>query len=223
MNIDSKFKVLGSRIGVYSEAAIKNEPMLFNCDLAAACLQGGAITREVLDMLPEGWATSPLSIDSRSHMLMPGWLPCIPGWHHDDVPRTRQDGQPNYGPGQLRSEHIMVLVNGDICPTEFALGEAWFQEPELGETIYGVWDKHVQLLCDNRVLKRVSAPSNCLIQFDDRTWHQGVPAVANGWRFFIRISRYYTADGQIVEKPGRRANEVRKQVQVYLPVPKAGW
>lgn len=224
MEINSKFSVLSNTtISPFSEKSIKNEPMLFNCDLESAMRESSAITREILGMLPDDWCSAPLSIDSRSHMLMPGWLPCIPGFHHDDVPRTRQDGQPNYGPGQVRSQHIMALVNGAICPTEFAVGNAEFDVPDLGQTIYGVWDKHVQLLCDNGVLKRESAPSNCLIQFDDRTWHQGVPAVANGWRFFIRVSRYFSADGQPIPKLGRLANEVRKQVQVYLPSPKAGW
>lgn len=224
MIINSNFTVVDlPPITAYSEGAIKNEPMLFNCDLITSMRIGGQITREVLHMLPDDWSSAALSIDSRAHMLMRGWMPCIPGWHHDDVPRTRQDGQPNYGPGQVRSEHIMALVNGGICPTEFATGSANFEEPALGETIYGVWDKHVQLLCDNKVLKRHSVPSNVLVKFDDRTWHQGVPAVANGWRFFIRISRYFSDDGQPIGKSIPMANESRKQVQVYLPTPKAGW
>lgn len=203
--------------------AIKNEPMLFNCDVGGARHNGGTITKEFLAILPAGWHDAPLVIDSRVHMLMPGWFPCIPGYHHDDVPRTRQDGQPNYGPGQVRSEHIMALVGGDICPTEFAIGTAEFVEPAIGRTIYADWHSDVDMLCKNGVLEHHKAPSNMLIQFDDRTWHQGSAAVASGWRFFIRASRYFTSDGQPVERHGTRTNEVRKQVQVYMGSPFDGW
>ncbi len=56
---------------------IKDEPMLFNCDLGFAYKNGGQITRNFIDSLPYGWKTRDAVIDTRSHMLMPGrntWL-----------------------------------------------------------------------------------------------------------------------------------------------------
>jgi hypothetical protein len=202
---------------------IKNEPMLFNCDFQGAAGQGGPLTLEFLSLLPAGWQEVPIVVDSRVHMLMPGWYPCIPGWHHDDVPRTRSDGQPNYGPGQFRSEHITALVNGDVCPTLFALGRSRFLEPPIGSVVYEQWHHEVQRRIWEGVLDQHPAPSNRLIWFDDRTWHRGQSAISNGWRFFIRASRYYGPDGNPVPRGNPRTNEVRRQVQVYLENVNAGW
>ena len=215
-----------NRLPDYTELEVKNEPMLFNCDYEGATINGGPITQDFLNELPHEWRQCrevPLVIDSRVHMLMPGWYPCIPGWHHDDVPRTRSDGQPNYAPGQCRSEHIMALVNGDICPTEFAIGNRAFYEPELGRTIYADWHKEVEHACQIGELRRLSCPTNRLVHFDDRTWHRGTPTRANGWRFFIRASRYFDPDGNPIARGNARTNEVRRQVQVYMDNVNAGW
>src|ERR1700749_4013133 len=66
---------------------LKNEPMFFNSDLNFAYEAGGPATRSFIDALPDGWKAEPAVIDTRVHMLMPGWFPAIPGFHHDDVPR----------------------------------------------------------------------------------------------------------------------------------------
>lgn len=74
-------------VGIDSNA-IKNEKMFFNSDLVFAYENGGPITKSFIDNLPEEWKTNSV-FDSRVHMLMPGWYPAIPGWHHDDVPRPK--------------------------------------------------------------------------------------------------------------------------------------
>lgn len=223
MIIDSAMTVLPGTMSDRALIEIKNEPMLFNCNLSGANNHGGSITWEFIDLLPEEWKGSDLVIDSRVHMLMPGWYPCIPGWHHDDVPRTRSDGQPNYGPGQARSEHIMALVNGAVCPTMFALGQTAFIEPALGSVVYNEWHQQVEWRLSRGDLQAVHAPSNRLIRFNDRTWHRGTAAVANGWRFFIRASRYFDAAGRPIPRGNQRTNEIRRQVQVYMDNVNAGW
>jgi hypothetical protein len=223
MKITSFYRVSSGTLITRSIPEIKNEPMLFNCDFAAANELGGPLTDEFISLLPDDWKNIPLVIDSRTHMLMPGWYPCIPGWHHDDVPRTRADGQPNYDEGQLRSEHIMALVGGEICATEFAVGEVDLIVPKLGKTIYEDWDRDVELLVNNGAMTRESVPTNRLIHFDDRAFHRGTPAIASGWRWFIRASRYFDKDGNPVDRPNPRTNEIRKQSQVYMPTINAGW
>ncbi len=220
ITINSKLEICKG-IADFTEDDIKNEPMLFNCDKASAYDNAGPITHEALDALPWDWRISDLTIDSRVHMLMPGWFPCIPGWHHDDVPRTRSDGQPNYEDCDIRSEHMMLLVNGNICPTQFALGEADFVVPEKGKIIYREWHKDVESAIDNKDISRYDVPSNRWLKFDDRTWHQGTAAVANGWRYFIRVTRHKDRYGNTVKKPTK--NEIRRQCQVYMPAPFAGW
>lgn len=216
ITIDSQIQ-LGKKLETFPEYVLKNEPMFFNCDWKFAWNNGGEPTKQFINEL-----TSKLSkeeqqniiIDSRVHMLMPGWFPCIPGFHHDDVPRERTDGQPEYNNPSYRSKHAMVLYNGDTCPTEFAIGKADFKGVPLNETIYKQWHLEVTNKIKANLLKSVLAPSDQIIIFDDRTWHQGTQAVKDGWRLFIRASW----------NTNRKAtNEIRKQVQVYLQNPMEGW
>ena len=222
MKISSQAQVVGEVFPSYNQYDIKQEPMLFNCDYDHAHTYGSKITKRFLTSLPEGWSTD-VVIDSRVHMLMPGWYPCIPGWHHDDVPRTRVDAQPNYLSGQDRSEHIILLLNGDICPTHFAVGESEHEIPAIGEKIYKQWNKEVDVLIKNKQLELVKAETNRMYMFDDRTWHTGTAAVDGGWRFFIRVSRYFDAAGNRIARRNPRTNEVRKQVQVYMNNLTEGW
>jgi hypothetical protein len=196
----------------HSQLAVKNEPMLFNCDVETALTLGGPITREFLSLLtPEFWARG--VVDTRVHMLMPGWYPCIPGWHHDHVPRYTRTGQPDYGNPAYFSRHCMALVNGDICPTEFLVGDIEVPEPDLDRVVYKDWDEHLEGE-GRRQGSRVSAPDRQLLYFDAATFHRGVMAVANGWRWFGRVS---------IDTDRKPTNEVRRQVQVYMGVVNAGW
>jgi len=205
---------IGETLPDFPVKEIKNEPMLFNCDLQHAYLFGESLTHAFLDKLPEGWLNSKdLILDSRVHMLMKGWFPCIPGFHHDDVPRDRADGQPNYINSSYKAEHAMALI-GDCCPTEFALGNAEFPEIKEGEKYYKIWHPLVVEKIKNGELASVNAPSNKIIYFDYHTWHQGIQSAKDGWRWFIRATR----------NTGRKpTNELRRQVQVYLENPMEGW
>jgi hypothetical protein len=213
IRVDSRI-TLGEKLQGYEDKVLKNEPMLFRCEWEAAYQLGNEPTRKFLLALPKDWQNNSTLVDSRVHMLMKGWYPCIPGYHHDDVPRERSDGQPEYFNPSYRSEHAMILYNGSICPTEFALGERTFQDVPLGEIYYRKWHPEVVLALEAGTLERYSAPENTIIHFNDRTWHQGTPAVKSGWRLFIRA----TKNSKL--KP---ANEVRRQVQVYLENPMEGW
>ena len=222
IGIDSRASLLPVGMPSFSQAEVKREPMLFNCSAAAARRLGGPITHAFLDLLPPGFG-DPVVIDTRVHMLMPGWYPCIPGWHHDDVPRTRSDGQPNYGPGQDRSEHIVALVGADCARTKFALGAASFPEVPIGSVVYDVWHREVVSKLRSGALKSWRLPMGRLALFNDRTWHRGVAATGNGWRWFGRASRYTDPDGNRIDRRNPRTNEVRTQVQVYMSRANAGW
>ncbi len=220
MTIDSHFTSVGL-LEKFDQTVIKNEPMLFNCDWEHAEKLGGPITNDFLSKIPPYWRSTPCVIDTRVHMLMPGWYPCIPGWHHDDVPRTRSDGQPNYL-DERQASHIIGLQNGDVCPTQLAMGRAEFHEVPLGQTVYSQWngevDEHVRTfrLGTTHILDRE------LLLIDDRTWHRCQGATGSGWRWFGRISRYWL-NGSPIERGNSRSNEIRKQVQVYIDPINKGW
>jgi hypothetical protein len=205
---------LGATLFNYSQQQLKNETMFFGADWFFALANAGQQTIEFMRNLDPSWKGEGTIIDSRVHMLMPGWYPCIPGYHHDDVPRERSDGQPEYHSPSYRSEHAMAIYNGDICPTEFALGHQEFDDVELGKVYYKEWHPQVTEHLKTGGLVPWNAQADRIIYFNDRTWHQGTKAVKAGWRLFIRASRN-------TNRPVM--NEVRRQVQVYLENPMEGW
>lgn len=221
---DSQASAVGSFAGRISNDRIKNETMFFNCDLAFAFDNGGPITRSFIMNLPDDWNNDQVVIDTRIHMLMPGWYPAIPGYHHDDVPRpdipTGQHfltaGQPDYDNPRYLSEHIIGLVNADVCPTHFATGRATFSEVPEGKTIYKHWHPEVLRHIEDGSLKQWEAPDRTLLQFNHATWHTGSKAVKNGWRWFGRVSRN-------TDRVKKITNEIRVNAQVYLEFPMEGW
>lgn len=221
---DSQARAVGSFAGRISNDKIKNETMFFNCDLAFAFDNGGPITRSFIMNLPDDWNNDQVVIDTRIHMLMPGWYPAIPGYHHDDVPRPDipagqhflTAGQPDYDTPRYLSEHIIGLVNADVCPTHFATGRATFSEVPEGKTIYKHWHPEVLRHIEDGNLKQWEAPDRTLLQFNHATWHTGSKAVKNGWRWFGRVSRN-------TDRVKKITNEIRVNAQVYLEFPMEGW
>lgn len=220
---DSQARFVGSFADRIENIDIKDEPMFFNCDIEFAWRHGGPITRSFIANLPDGWREDTV-FDSRVHMLMPGWYPAIPGYHHDDVPRPDipagqhfiTAGQPDYDNPRYYSEHILGLVNADICPTHFAIGEAEFSRIPDGELIYRQWHKEVLEKIESGELTTFEAPDRTLVQFDWQTWHTGSKTVGNGWRWFGRVSRN-------TDRVKKITNEIRVNAQVYLEFPMEGW
>lgn len=221
---DSQARFVGGFAGRISNDQIKNETMFFNSSLAFAFDNGGPITRSFIMNLPDDWNTDEVVIDTRIHMLMPGWYPAIPGYHHDDVPRGDipagqhflTAGQPDYDNPRYLSEHIIGLVNADVCPTHFAIGEATFSEVPEGKTVYKHWHPEVLKHIEDGTLSVFEAPDRTLVQFDHDTWHTGSKAVKNGWRWFGRVSRN-------TDRVKKITNEIRVNAQVYLEFPMEGW
>ena len=203
---------------------VKKEPMFFNSDFNFAYENGGEITRNFLNALPDDWKNEPLVFDSRVHMLMPGWYPAIPGYHHDDVPRPEitvgkhfiTAGQPDYENPRYKSEHIMALINAEICPTKFIKGDCKMPEINDGELIYRKWDSEIKELIKNNEVEVIECPNKQLVYFDCNTFHTGDKAISNGWRWFGRVSKN-------TERVNKITNEIRRQVQVYLEFPMEGW
>lgn len=194
----------------YTVPMLKDEPMFFGADLDFAWKHGGDITRCFLETL--GGVSRATIFDSRVHMLMRGWYPAIPGWHHDDVDRG-PDGQPVYPP-TVRPQHVMGLIGDNVSKTLFASGRASFPAPPAGHGVYEYWHDEVEAKIASGELTIAEAPMGALTFFDWQSWHRGVKATSSGWRWFGRAS-WSTS-----RKP---INEIRRQVQVYLSADTKGW
>jgi hypothetical protein len=190
--------------------------MLYNCSIREALKWGGPITQRFIEAsrLP---TDAVVSIDSRSHMLMRGWYPAIPGWHHDDVDRGAS-GQPDYdAPLDRHRAMAAVCVDASDQPTgsmtEFLSGVVSVPWPVPEDApVYRYWDAHIEREVTN---KRIVLASGQIQWFTCSDFHRAMPATSGGWRWFGRITLH----------PGPRPAEgkVRRQAQVYLPVTNNGW
>lgn len=201
---------------------IEREPMGFNLSHSMAWLGGSDLTFRFLDAvgnLMGGELPERISLDTRSHMLMRGWYPAIPGWHHDDVDRG-PSGQPDYD-APLDPERVMytVVVDALDAPTgamtEFLHTASRVSVPwpvPTDEPVYRYWDAHLEAEC---LAPRVRLKSGVIYRFTQADFHRAMPAEGNGWRWFARLTI----------NPGRRPapGKVRRQTQVYLPVTNKGW
>lgn len=205
-------------------ASIKAEPMLFRADQRFAWEHGDRLTREFIQAADRIWGNlDGCIVDSRHHMLMPGMVPCIPGWHTDDAPRdpNRWGGQPNIFDPEYETQHLLCVIDaGTGSLTEFLRGEVWAPELTLeamrldGKNFYKSMDGFIEVGATAQNCERVHPLSGDVVEFDVHSWHRGVPAKARGFRFFIRITR---------NSRHKVENEIRSNAQVYITDTSYGW
>lgn len=85
---------------------------------------------------------------------------------------------------------------------------------------YEFWDEYLEANRLNPSMKPLfwhrlfPIQEDRIVYFDCHSFHRGVKAIENGWRWFGRV----TIDTNRIP-----TNELRKQVQVYLDKVNAGW
>lgn len=165
---------------------------------------------DVLNELPAG----EYIVDTRVHMLKPGWYPCIPGWHFDEVPRNEK-GELDFDEVDPSVEHyVFILDSGTGSLTEFYHEKYTLYKLGL-QQIESYGDLNSEIEKFGRKNKEPIA-NNTLFKFSILDAHRGMPATGSGWRYFFRATK------NSKRKP---INEIRTQTQVYIPEEKweAGW
>jgi hypothetical protein len=199
------------RVHIPKEFSIEDEPMLFSSDIGFAYLNGGPITRTVINALIKLIPTYDTTgncyiVDTKSVLLQVGQYPCIPGWHCDSVPRN-ESGQPDFS---LIKPHInedfLLFTHADkpnsISNTEFVDGPI-----DLEYDPANVWSS-IDKALEAEPPKTIQTEDDVIYLFNELSLHRGTAAREAGWRFFMRIT--YGPETLV-------QNKIRKQVQVYVP------
>jgi len=182
---------------------------------------GGELTRAAIGAMNIRGDRKYLVVDSKVHMLMPGWTPAIPGWHTDGVPRgDHKHAKSNRDVPNLdaqveieesgRGTRFHMLVTGVGCLTEFVNGPLELTRNPSWDTTALYRDITVQV--NDLKPPTISSPTCTAIDFDWWDVHRGVPATVNEWRFFIRVSE---TDLDAPSTDLRRV--IRTHTQVYAP------
>jgi hypothetical protein len=206
---------VGEIQGIFPLALIAAETCLFSCDLETAHRHGGALTRQILNQMPDGPDDMYPVIDVRVQRLMPDMFPSIPGWHCDGVPRPKYDAQPVFDDLTGRERHYTCVLStfAGLSRTQFYNGDGFTQEFAEWEP---VWRQLHRRMESDPLLKQYESPTEGSInEFDSLVPHRAVPATTRGWRLFLRLSYYHN--------PALIENGVKGEQQVYLLSEENGW
>lgn len=213
--------IFGNKIDKPSQDEIKNTQGLWNASFEDAIRFGGDLTRSALQAMNIRGDRKHIVVDVKTHMLMPGMIPAIPGWHTDGVPRggsmSPAKGEANIQMQEgAESPRYHLLVVGGDCPTSFlknrqvsiSIGQGNLYEQVSHQVISGL----------DCVLEAYDAPDAQVIEWDWWELHTAQPARAPGWRYLIRVT-----ETDYLEPQKDLRQVLRNQQQVYLPSKEFGW
>lgn len=217
---------LGGRVGPLDERdtlqkIIEATPNLSRASLQNAVLFGGPLVRAMLESCPLVGDRLHTIVDTKVTLLLPGFIPAIPGWHTDGVPRggwkdPYDSGNPSMAAqmeAQDRGEfpRFHTLIVGTPCLTEFVdmpvtLDLRHAEDPSLY--------KEVSQQINERIPPTYDHPLGRWISWSWWNIHRAVPATVRGWRLQMRVAEMY--------HPPLASGFIRAQSQVYVPE-EFGW
>lgn len=198
-----------------SAEEIRQLPQFFRATPEYVYRLGGPAYRRILDRAPLEGKHKYISIDSRVHMLNPGQLACIGGWHCDDFHRPGTEGQPDLfdvaATPWLQHRHHALILGMASASTVFAAQPFELPDSALrAPAVYKACHKKIEAI--GPVLHYLTPGE--FASFGALDFHKGQPAKGPGWRLFVRITETNTYEPK---------NELRTQTQVYIIDESAGW
>ena len=214
----------GNKIEKPSQDDIKNTQGLWNASFDDAFRFGGDVTRAALQAMNLRGDKKHIVVDVKTHMLMPGMIPAIPGWHTDGVPRGGKTLSPASGAPHIHmqigadSPRYHLLVVGGDCPTKFIASRNVNLVTENLPNLYAGISTQVCEMDNKGLLDTYDAPDGQVVEWDWWELHTAQQARAPGWRYLIRVT-----ETDYLEPQKDLRLVLRNQQQVYLPTEKFGW
>lgn len=218
------FNINGYKIGKSIEQPTNNEvkstPALWNANLEDALKYGGDLTKAAIGAMDLKFDRKYIIVDTKVHMLVPGFYPAIPGWHTDGVPRGKELRPDGKGSPDIKAQHEMsdtryhLLVTGHGCLTKFIDNKnITLDVPNAPDTkLYKMISDQVKFYEDESTLNVVEAPTCTAVEFDWWELHAGQQAKAHEWRYLIRVT-----ETDHFEPQTDLRQVIRTQQQVYVP------
>jgi hypothetical protein len=208
-----------------SQLEIKNTFSLWNGSYDDAIRYGGELTREALRKMNLRHDRKNIIVDTKVHMLMPGWSPAILGWHVDGAPRNSHKNPQGAGlpdtyaqEGDDRFNRYHILVTGNGCLTQYINQPIYVPIPSSpSDQVYAVMSDFVQRKTKEEPTLVSDFESCQVYEFDWWNIHTGVIAKQKEWRYLIRVceSDYYEPQQDLRQV-------IRMQSQIYSPT-NFGW
>lgn len=221
--------VIGNSIEEPSQDAIENTLNLRQVSLEDAARYGGEVTRAALGAMNLKGDRKHIIVDTKVHMLMKGFIPAIPGWHTDGVPRGAErnpagsgdpdiEAQINHNQLDISAPRYHLLVTGSHCPTRF-LANPLTLDVDNGRNLYAFMSKYINTLnmLSPSHFDYLDTPASTVVEWDWWNIHCAQIATGRGWRYLIRVT-----ETDHIEPRTNPADFIRTQNQVYVPT-EFGW
>jgi hypothetical protein len=207
----------GDKIEPPSQELIKSSVGLFRASMEDAIKFGGDLTRECLQKIKLKNKRKYVLVDVKTHMLMPGLFPALPGWHVDGTPRHSKS-EPDILEQEKNPDTIYhFLVTGEGCLTDFLIGETELEIPDKpSPKLFNMIDEQVNKLSNLENLS-LASPSCQVLTWDWWTIHRGVEAKKHEWRYLIRV-----CENDYIAPLTNLRDVLKTQQQVYAPL-NFGW
>lgn len=214
--------VTGASITDPDDDEIRMTPALLGADLDTAARYGGDLTRAALGAMNLRGDRRNVIVDTKTHLLMPGFYPGIPGWHSDGVPRGPERNPAGKGAPDIAAQEAMddvaprfhLLVTGAHCPTRFATERGLILDvpEEPTPDLYAGISRQMRAMDAAGSLATMETAPSTVYEWDWWHLHTAQAATAHGWRFLIRVTE---TDHH---EPRTDLSEIiRTQQQVYVP------
>lgn len=218
----------GKSIEPPDNVEIENTLNLRQASLEDAARYGGTITRASLGAMSFVGDRKYIVVDTKVNYLMKGFIPAIPGWHTDGVPRGEELDPAGKGipmlsaqeQGLVSSSRYHLLVTGTLSQTEFIVAPLELNLPDTRD----LYERMTRAVDSTLVALKYSARDAVLVAPESRvlTWdwwniHRAVPANKAGWRYLIRVT-----ETDYIAPRTDPSDFIRTQTQVYVPTA-FGW
>lgn len=209
--------IYGKTISPPTTLDIKSSVGLWNASLEDALRYGGDLTRAALGAITLRHDRQYIVVDVKVHMLMPRFMPAIPSFHTDGVPRGKDlnpasKGDPDILAQEnpsLRSPRYHLLVTGEGCLTQFVDEPIALEVPDSPTPdLYTLVNRQVK----EKQPRLVSVPSCQVVEWDWWNLHSAVPASKHEWRYLVRVT-----ETDFIHPQADLREVIRNQQQVYVP------
>lgn len=207
--------VLGRRVRRVSQQTIERTPSLVDVSLDDARRCGGPLVARALAAMALRHDRRYVVVQVQVAHLAPGDIPNGAGWHTDGVPV--KPGQYRYATDDptIRPDRFHLLVAGEHCRTVFVEEPVWLRDPDTS-------DFRERRSYFTRRLAQIrpslfQVPGYQVLEYDGWALHTSIPARAEEWRAFIRVTEtdhhaprpMVTGDGTRGRSRATRGGKVR--------------
>lgn len=191
------FYEIKESLGVPTQQQVQSDGVVFVwCEFDQAVKEAGPLTKRVLEAMEPHLKRDKkfIYVDSKIQFFKRGDLPVDSSlWHIDGSIAIRDERALSFGytllhdmktrmTNGLEPNRYLAYQSSEHCRTEFLTEPVTIPLPECIPN-FDILDARVK----DSPFNHVSQPAGTIVAFDGISLHRAIPAIADGWRLWIRV------------------------------------